>query len=148
MAFNFKESGRKRIRDRGIRWEEKYHERSAPLKKRFDKEIGPGAYTRWEGHDFTTDGDYFVVVGPARTKELKKRFFAGVKRLPKDPRKKVFAPSGEYFSSLHGALSFASRRWGIRFPDNVRNYTLDNLAPIDIPRHLRAEDLGDIKTGA
>ena len=40
ITFNLlKFASRKRIRDRGIRWDETYHERSAPLKKRFEKEI-------------------------------------------------------------------------------------------------------------
>ncbi|GAH10362.1 unnamed protein product, partial [marine sediment metagenome] len=58
-----KTAGRKRIKDRGIDWKEYYHERSAKLKKRFEKDIGPGVYKRWEGHDYGTDGDYFIVVG-------------------------------------------------------------------------------------
>jgi hypothetical protein len=138
MAYNLsKESGRKRIRDRGIKWEETYHEKSAPLKKRFDKEIGQGSYFRWEGHDYSTNGDYFVVVGPAVTKDLKKRFFAGIKRLPQDVKKKIFAPSGEYFSTMHGALSFATERWGLKFPHGSPNYNLGDLANIKIPRHVK-----------
>ncbi len=136
--FNLtKYAGRKRIRDRGIKWEERYHDRSAPLKKRFDKDIGPQAYFRWEGHDYTSDGDYFIVVGPAVTKDLKKRFFSGIKRLPDDPRKTVYAPSGEYFSSIHGALSFATERWGIVFPRGTPNYTINELAQVKIPRHVK-----------
>ena len=145
--FNIiRQAGRKRIRDRGIKWVEKYHERSLPLKKRYTHEIGPGSYYRWEGHDYTTDGDYFVVAGPALTRDLKKRFFAGIKRLPKDPGKKVFAPSGEYFSTLHGALSFATERWGVRFPRGTYNYSLNDLANINIPRHIKASDMRIIKT--
>ena len=58
-----KKAGRKRIKERHIQWKEFYHEKSQPLKERFDSEIGPGSYYRWEGHDYTTDGDYFIVVG-------------------------------------------------------------------------------------
>jgi len=76
-----KYAGRKRIKDRGIDWKERYHERSFRLKKRFDKDIGTFSYMRWEGHDYTTDSDYFVIVGPSLTKEGKKRFFAGVKKI-------------------------------------------------------------------
>jgi len=128
---------RKRIRDRGIKWEEFYHERSAPLKKRLDREVGPGAYHRWEGHDYTTDGDYFIVAGPSVTEDLKKMFFAGIKRLPDDPHKKVYAPSGEYFSTSHAALSFAADRWAVPFPRGIQNYSLTDLADVKIPRHLR-----------
>ena len=128
---------KKRIRDRGIKWTEHYHEKSAPLKKRYAKTLGSGSYFRWEGHDYTTNGDYFIVVGPAKTKDLKKRFFAGIKRLPEDVKKKVYAPSGEYFSSMHGALSFATDRWAVKFPRGSPNYTLNDLMNIDIPRHVR-----------
>ena len=137
-AFNLsKSSGRKRIRDRGIKWEERYHDKSAPLKKRYDKELGPNSYYRWEGHDYTTNGDYFVVTGPAMTKDLKKRFFSGIKRLPDQPEKKVYAPSGEYFSTIHGALSFATERWGLPFPRGAPNYTLNDLMNINVPRHVK-----------
>ena len=35
-----KSAGPRRIKDRGIDWKEKYHDRSIKLKERFDKEIG------------------------------------------------------------------------------------------------------------
>ncbi len=130
-------SGRKRIKDRGIKWEESYQEKSAPLKKRFDKHIGPQAYMRWEGHDYTTDGDYFVVVGPAVTVDMKKKFFAGIKRLPDDPRKKIYSPSGEYFSTIHAAFSHASDKWAVPFPKNTPNYTEADLSNVSIPRHVK-----------
>jgi len=129
---------RKRIRDRGIKWNEHYGERSEPLKKRFDKKIGPGAYLRWEGHDYTTDSDYFVVVGPALKRSGQKLFFAGVKKLPpKWERKKVYAPSGKYFSNIIGALSHASNMWGVPFPPNQTNYTTQDLADVNIPRRVK-----------
>lgn len=129
---------RKRIRDRGIKWDEHYGERSAPLKKRFDKDIGPGAYSRWEGHDYTTDSDYFVVVGPAKKRTGQKAFFAGVKKLPpKWKRKQVYAPSGKYFSNILSALSHASEMWGVPFPPNQTNYTLQDLADVKIPRRVK-----------
>jgi len=141
MAFNlktFKIASRKRIRDRGIDWNEYYHERSEPLKERFEKELGPGSYYRWEGHDYTTDGDYFVVVGPALTREGKKRFFAGIKRLPPHGSdKKVYAPSGEYFITIAGALSHASDKWGITYPRDQIPYGKADLEPIKIPRHVK-----------
>lgn len=130
---------RKRIKDRGIRWKEGYHDRSLPLKKRFEKSIGPGAYRRWEGHDYTTDSDYFIVVGPAVQKHGQKSFFAGIKKYPpKWERKKVYAPSGKYFSSLLAALSHASKMWGVPFPEGQQNYSQDQLANVDIPRHMKA----------
>lgn len=131
------EAGRKKIKDRGINWKEKYHEKSVGLKKKFDKELGPMSYMRFEGHDYTTNSDYFVVVGPAVTKDLKKRYFAGVKKLPDDPEAKIYAPSGEYFSTIVAAYSHAVEKWGIQFPKGVPEYNLGHLANIDIPRHVK-----------
>jgi len=137
MVFNLsKQAGPRRIKDRGINWKEYYHERSVKLKNRFDKQL-PGAYRRWEGHDYTSDGDYFVVVGPARTKELKKRFFAGIKRYPKDKKVEIYAPYGEYFSTLTAALSHASTKWAIPFPKGQPNFSVTDLENVEIPRHVR-----------
>lgn len=130
-------AGRQRIKDRGIKWEESYHERSAPLKKRFDKHIGPMAYMRWEGHDYTTNSDYFVVVGPSLTKDGKKRFFSGIKKLPDDPHKKVYAPSGEYFTTIVAAFSYASDKWNVPFPKGAPHYSVNDLAQVEIPRHVK-----------
>lgn len=129
--------GRKRIKDRGINWEEKYGERSDDLKRRMEDKLGYGAYMRWEGHDYTTNGDYFVVVGPAVTKDEKKKFFSGIKRLPDDPDKLVYSPSGEYFNDMRSALSHASEKWGVPMPKDVPNYTIRDLAQIKIPRHIK-----------
>jgi len=128
---------RKRIKDRGIKWEPGYHEKSLGLKKKFEKDLGPMSYMRWEGHDYTTNSDYFVVVGPAVTKDLKKRFFSGIKKLPDDPKAKIYAPSGEYFISIVSAYSHANEKWAIPFPKGVPNYTIRDLANIDIPRHVK-----------
>jgi len=137
MNLKIANPGPRRIKDRGIKWEESYRERSKGIKKRFNKELGRGAYMRWEGHDYTTNSDYFIVVGPALTRELKKRFFSGIKKLPKDPKVKVYAPSGEYFITSNAAYSHANQKWGIPYPRGVPNYTLNDLANIDIPRHVR-----------
>ena len=129
----------KRIKDRGIHWKESYGEKSAPLKKRFDSEIGTGAYLRWEGHDYTTDADYFVVVGPSITKFGKKSFFAGIKRLPpKFKRKKIYAPDGDYFPTIISALSHAREKWAVPFPEQQNNFTAEDLANVYIPRHMKA----------
>ena len=132
-----KYAGRKRIKERGIDWKEHYHERSKRLKKRFDKDIGIYSYMRWEGHDYTTDSDYFVIVGPSLTKEGQKRFFAGVKKLPDDPASKVYAPSGEYFTNSVLAFSHAHDKWGVEFPKGAPNYSVDHLSGIEIPRHVK-----------
>ena len=138
LSEGFGKPKRKRIKDRGIKWEEKYRERSEPLKKRFDKSLGSGSYYRWEGHDFSTNSDYFIVIGPAKEKTGKKAYFAGIKKLPIDwEHKKVFSPYGKYFSNILSALSYANSHWGIRFPPNQRNYSIRELAPIDIPRKIK-----------
>jgi len=99
--FDLKEArhgGRTPIKERGIKWEERYEERSAPLKKRFDSQIGPGAYYRWSGHDATTNSDYYVVVGPSIQKGVGKMFFAGVKKLPPlaERENKKYCPKKEH----------------------------------------------------
>jgi hypothetical protein len=130
-------AGRKKIKDRGIDWKETYKEKSVSLKKRFDKMIGPGSYHRWEGKDYTTDSSYYIVVGPTIQKELGKCFFAGIKKLPNDPKKKVYSPSGEYFTTINGALSYAVDKWGLKFPENQTQYTKQMLEPINIPEHIK-----------
>lgn len=141
-VFNLsKFAGRKPIKDRGIKWIEHYAEKSLPLKKRFDKDIGPGAYYRFEGHDITTNSDYYVVVGPSVQRGVGKMFFAGIKRLPPEAErkhKKVYSPYGEYFPSMKGALSYASRKWGVKMPKGAANYTRNHLAAVNIPEHIKA----------
>lgn len=131
----------RRIRDRNINWEEAYTERTETLKKRYDRDVGPGAYYRWEGHDYTTNSDYYVVCSPARTKDLKKSFFAGIKKLPFDWRNfesKVYSPYGKYFNNIASALSFLSEKYRIPYPKNQFNYTLGHLANVKIPRTVKA----------
>ena len=126
----------KPIKDRHIRWKEYYGKKSSALKKKFEKML-PGSYFRWQGFDHETGHPYYVVVGPAMSKRYGKSFFAGVKKMPKDPKKKAYSPSGKYFPSVRGALSHASKMWGIEFPKNAGNYKKDDLATIDIPRHVK-----------
>lgn len=137
--FNLiKEASRKRIRDRNISWNESYGEKSSKVKKRLEEKIGRGSYYRWEGHDLTTNSDYFIVVGPAITRYGQKMFFAGIKKLPPIyKRKKIYAPSGKYFPSIISALSHASRMWGSPFPDGQPDYDENTLANVDIPRHIK-----------
>jgi hypothetical protein len=141
-----KQAGRRRIKDRGIKWEPKYHKRSQKLQERFEKQLGPMSYIRWEGHDYTTDSDYFVIMGPSLTKEGKKRFFAGIKKMPDDPKAKIYAPAGEYFTTSRAALSHVSDKWAVPFPREAPNYTVDQLAPLKIPRHVKGKNEEDIKT--
>lgn len=138
MEKIFKISGRKRIRDRGIFWEEKYGEKSGPLKKRFEKQIGHNSYLRWEGHDVSTNSDYFVVVGPSLDRYGNKMFFSGIKKLPiEEKRKKIYAPSGKYFPNMAAALIHANQMWGVIMPEDQPSYDQDSLSGIDIPRKIK-----------
>jgi len=144
LIYNLsKVSGRKRIKDRGIKWEEIYRERSKPLKEKFEQQVGPGSYYRWEGHDFTTNSIYYIVVGPSVQSNVGKMFFAGIKKIPieeftKDPDTKTYSPYGEYFPTIKGALIYASQRWGTKVPRNQVPYTKESLANADIPEHVKA----------
>ena len=129
-------SSRRRLKERGIKWEEHYGEKSASLKKKLDK-ILPGGYYRWEGMDHESGHPYYVVVGPAISKRHGKSFFAGVKKMPKDPKKKAYSPSGKYFESIRSALSHAVEMWGVAFPQEAGHWRKENLANIDIPRHMK-----------
>lgn len=148
MKFNLKKyAGPHRIKDRAINWKEAYQEKSDDLKIRFDSMLGPGGYFRWEGHDYTTNSNYFVVVGPAITKNGKKMFFAGIKKLPKNQdQKHHYAPYGEYFGSMHSALSHCGEKWAVPFPKGSPNYTMAQLEPLDIPRHVKGSSYNFIKT--
>lgn len=130
------EASRKRLKERGIHWEEEYGEKSESVKKHFEKVL-PGSYFRWEGFDHSTGHPYYVVVGPAISRRYGKAFFAGVKKMPKNPRKKAYSPSGKYYPSLRAALSHASEMWGVRLPKNAGHYTKNDLTTIKIPRHVK-----------
>ena len=126
----------KKIKDRGIDWKEAYHDKSATMKKKMDSLVGPMAYIRYQGHDFTTNADYYVVIGPSVDGQ-QKMFFAGIKKLPRDPEAKVYSPYGEYFDTIKGACAYAQKKWGVPFPSQVPDYSKETLAPIDIPEHIK-----------
>ena len=130
--------GRKPIKERGINWEESYHDKSLSLKKKFDKQLGPGGYFRWGGHDSTTNSDYYVVVGPSIHKKQGKVFFSGIKKMPPlaDQKTKTYSPYGEYFRTMKAALAYANDRWGVPTPKETPNYTKEQLTAVDIPQHV------------
>ena len=134
--MNIITAARKRIKERGIKWEEFYGEKSKDVKKFFEKRL-PGSYYRWEGFDHTTGHPYYVVVGPAMSERYGKTFFAGVKKMPKDPKKKAYSPSGKYFPALRAAISHAAEMWGISFPKEAGQWNKDDLATIKIPSHVK-----------
>lgn len=131
--------GRTPIKDRGIKWEEEYTDKSESMKKKFDKLIGPDAYVRYAGHDFTTDSDYYIVIGPTMHKSMGKSFFAGIKKLPPpaERKNKTYSPYGEYFKNSRAAHAHASEKWGVPMKKDITFYTQDDLASVDIPEHIK-----------
>lgn len=130
-------AGRRRIKDRNMRWKEHYGNRSSRVKKKLEKLL-PGSYFRFEAKDYESGHPYYVVVGPSVSKRYGKAFFAGVKKLPLNPKQhKVYSPSGKYFFTLNEALKYAHDLWGISIPVRHGNYTHSDLKNIEIPRHLK-----------
>jgi hypothetical protein len=101
----------KPIRERGIRWAESYGDKSAYLKEQMDEQIGPGAYLRWEGHDNTTNTDYYVVVSPGFSKKKGYHFFAGLRKMPAD-----HGASGKKFRTQREAMAYARQMWRVLPP--------------------------------
>ena len=130
-------AGRRRIKEKGIKWVEHYGEKSKDVKKKFD-ELLPGSYFRWVGKDYEDACWRYVVVGPAVSKREGKSFFAGNKKMPTDPKKKAYSPSGKYFPSLRAAISYAIDMWGVKMPDGAGQYTKNDLEPLDIPKHVKS----------
>ena len=114
----------KPIKDRGIRWEEAYGEKSAYLKHEFEDQVGPGSYFRWEGHDYTTDADYYVVVCPGYSKKNGYHFFAGLRKMPAEN-----GASGKKFHTQGEALSYAIEHWNVPRPKTEihKLYSRDDL---------------------
>lgn len=129
-------SGRRRIKEKGIRWEEHYGEKSKDVKDRFEDML-PGSYFRWVGKDYEDSCWRYVVVGPAISKREGKAFFAGNKKMPTDPKKKAYSPSGKYFPTLRAAISYAIEMWGVRMPDNAGHWTKQDLSGLEIPKHIK-----------
>ena len=130
------EAGRRRIKDKGIKWVEHYGEKSRTVKEKFD-DLLPGSYFRWVGKDYEDNAWRYVVVGPAISKREGKSFFSGNKKMPTDPKKKAYSPSGKYFPSLRSAIAYAVEMWGIQTPKNAANYTKSDLMGVDIPKHVK-----------
>jgi len=118
---------RRPIKDRGIIWKETYTDKSLATKKQMEKELGPGSYYRWEGHDPTTGNDYYVVLGPSESKKLGKSFFAGIRKLPAN-----YAANGEYFATMRQAARYANDLWAVSIPRGMGNYSSKDLVNVDL----------------
>jgi hypothetical protein len=133
MAFNLKQhknhkTSAKRIKDRGINWKETYTEKTWDLKEKFEEEVGPESYFRWEGHDLVTNSDYYVVAGPGHSQEKGNMFFTGIRKLPAE-----YSPNGEYFQTLRKALAYARDQWAVPFPKGFKyDYTQGDLVNVEI----------------
>ena len=99
------------IKNRGIKWEEAYGDKSLYLKKSFEEQVGPGSYFRWEGHDSTTGEDYYVVVTPGFSKKKGFHFFAALRKMPAKN-----GASGKKFRTQAEALSYAYDTWRVPPP--------------------------------
>lgn len=112
------------IKDRGIHWQEKYTDKSAYLKEQFDKQVGPGSYFRWEGHDHVTGADYYTVVTPGYSKKHGYHFFAALRKMPAEN-----GASGKKFKTQGEAMSYAIDKWRVPPPQEppAARYTADDL---------------------
>lgn len=99
------------IKDRGIRWEEIYGDKSLYLKQQFEEQVGPGSYFRWEGHDSTSGADYYAVVTPGFSNNHGFHFFAALRKMPAKN-----GASGKKFKTQAEALSYAYDTWRVPPP--------------------------------
>jgi len=87
--------------------------------------------------DYTSGRPYYVVIAPSVSRRFGKAFFAGVKKMPRDPKKKAYAPTGKYFATLAAALRHAKEMWGTPWPDDAAQYNKQDLMAVEIPRHIK-----------
>lgn len=121
----------KPIKERGIRWTENYGDKSSYLKTEMEKQIGPGSYFRWEGHDSTTGTDYYVVVSPGYSAKKGYHFFAGLRKMPAD-----HGASGKKFKNMRSALFYAYDMWRVPKPESMPagwvGYNVDDISGKEI----------------
>lgn len=117
------------IKERGISWVESYSDKSAYLKEQFEDQVGPGSYFRWEGHDKSTDTDYYVVVTPGFSKKHGYHFFAGLRKEPA-----TNGSSGKNFTTQGEALSYAIEHWNVPRPEGMqhRPYVIKDIEDKEI----------------
>ena len=112
------------IKDRGIKWNESYRDKSLSLKEHYESAVGPGSYYRWEGHDSSTSTDYYVAITPGRSKKKGYYFFAALRKIPEE-----HGSSGKKFKSQPEAISYAIETWNIPTPKSPfhKPYTTEDL---------------------
>jgi len=114
-------TAKEKLAEKHIDWHEQYTDKTAFLKRQFESVIGQGSYFRFEGKSREGDG-YYCIIGPAKVKAPRAKFFAGVRKLPA-----TFSAGGKYFDSMDGAATYARETWGVPTPKNLKPYTSAQL---------------------
>lgn len=109
---------REKLADKDIDWREVYTDKTLFLKEQFAAVVGDGSYFRFEGTNLENQDEYYCIVGPAKIRKPRAKFFAGVRKLPA-----TFSAGGKYFDSMDGAAKYAKETWGVPTPKNLKPYT-------------------------
>lgn len=108
-----------------MKWKEVYTDKTTFLKEQFTYVVGPGSYFRFEGKDLDDGDEYYCILGPAKIKKPRAKFFAGVRKLPA-----TYSAGGKYFDSLDSAARYARETWGVPTPSELKPYTSAHLQGI------------------
>ena len=113
---------REKLVEKDIRWKETYTDKTSFLKEQFESVIGPGSYFRFEGEDSGSGDRYYCILGPAKIRKPRAKFFAGVRKLPA-----TYSAGGKYFDSMDTAAQYAKDTWGVDIPSSMKPYTSAQL---------------------
>lgn len=117
-----KSFAKEKLVTKNIQWKESYTEKTEFLKEQFEAVIGAGSYFRFEGKDYGSGDEYYVIIGPAKIHNPRAKFFAGVRKLPA-----TYSAGGKYFDSMDGAAVYARETWGVPTPGSLKPYTSASL---------------------
>jgi hypothetical protein len=113
---------REKLAEKDIKWKETYTDKTSFLKEQFEAVIGQGSYFRFEGEDYSSGDRYYCIIGPAKIKKPRAKFFAGVRKLPA-----TYSAGGKYFDSMDSAAKYAKDTWGVPTPSTLRPYNSAQL---------------------
>ena len=113
---------KEKLAEKDISWKEDYTDKTLFLKEQFEEVIGPGSYFRFEGYDHGSGDSYYCILGPAKVRKPRAKFFAGVRKLPA-----TYSAGGKYFDSMDGAATYARETWGVETPGSLKPYTSAHL---------------------
>jgi len=116
---------REKLVEKDIRWKEVYTDKTSFLKEQFEAVVGPGSYFRFEGKDTGSGDSYYCILGPAKVRKPRAKFFAGVRKLPA-----TYSAGGKYFDSMDAAATYAKETWGVPTPSSLKPYTSSQLVGI------------------